>query len=255
MKRVVGLEYAFIPGEGADFSKSLPVIAYYYEDLGFSVSIVNNTVNFQFVKDVFDVSEAREIAGEFIEEWKIVDGINRNPGDFNLKFVQARLASDSGQVESIGEVLCLVDAYASHVERSQYPDFPRNFKADQHVKSMYWQYAGARLNRIWVIHSAFFCLSLFEAVASGSVRKHKIVDQHFNFSHEILDKIGDFTGRGGRFARKAHGHREAELTPKEEEWLFAAMRLMIRRAGERAALGSPPPERITIDHLPKLSGS
>lgn len=94
---------------------------------------------------------------------------------------------------------------------------------------------------------AYFCLTLFELRGRG----RRGAATRYQVERAVLNKIGELSTEAGdaRTARKMTANLR-QLCGAERAWLEAAIRALVRRAGEVAAGTKLIP--LTMDDLPKL---
>ena len=94
---------------------------------------------------------------------------------------------------------------------------------------------------------AYFCLTVLEHARGGRAG----VASHYSIAMKVLDTLARLATDTGdeRTARKVT-KRLRPITDAERTWLEAAVKALIRRAGEVAAGVSPSP--LTMGDLPPL---
>jgi hypothetical protein len=96
---------------------------------------------------------------------------------------------------------------------------------------------------------AYFCFTVLEWSAGGGKNKLKKAGKKYNMNEKVLKKLSELSSTRGdeKTARKAAPL--APLSPKEVEWIKAAILVIIRRVGE---LKSSSLQLIEMGDLPDL---
>ena len=95
----------------------------------------------------------------------------------------------------------------------------------------------------------YFWLTLIEESAGGK----KQAKSKYSISENVFDKLGQLTAVGDESSgRKFIQGQFRPHTPREKDWIEAAVKALIRRVGEVASNPHQPVEKLTMGHLPQL---
>ena len=122
------------------------------------------------------------------------------------------------------------------------------------VETMWHRYEGYLAGREPLAAMAYFCLTVLQGSAGG---RDEAAEQ-FGISGRVLDTLGRLTTEIGddETARKrTHGSEWRPHTRAERAWIEAAVKALIRRAGEWASDPEAPGPQLTMNDLPKLASS
>jgi len=154
--------------------------------------------------------------------------------------------------ESVGSVELLV-------HQTAYPQPPRDFVADTDARTMWEQYERYKQGRDRLLPMAYSCLTRLEYralyhPAKGNIRKR--VEIMYRVDRRVLDKLGELATNLGDEAEVRKLTSESQLrapTAQEAQWIEAALRLLIRRAGQYAADPQREWPHLTMKDLPELT--
>lgn len=133
------------------------------------------------------------------------------------------------------------------VTRSNWPDPPTDFMLDADTEALWNRWERYDGGEEPLQSMAYFCLTLLEMHGGRSGAAAR-----FGVSSKVLATLARISSETGdpASARKAKGARRP-ISPAEEAWIEAAVKLLVRRAGQIAAHVRNLPE-ITVADLPKL---
>jgi hypothetical protein len=246
---VEALYYKVVTGPHCDFDNAPPLD---HQTQMFDVSLADGRAIFRMKEHFAIAEEARAVVQPFVDAWEVKSGLINDPGDFQLVYENAEIIDRSPTpgattLHAAGFAAgTSVDTATAHVSRAEFPEPPDEFEKSPEVAAMYYQYTGYRKGQMELAAVANLCLTVLEK-GRGRMGAAK----HFQIDPKILSMIGNLTAnKGGPGARKASG-LDNPYQPKEREWLEAAMKVLIRRAGERAASTKPLP-MISKADLPSI---
>lgn len=156
----------------------------------------------------------------------------------------------------ISDSIGMVDSVTTVLTKGQYPQPPRDFVADTDVTTMWEQYERYKEGRDRLLPMAYSCLTRLEHRArtyagKGNIRMRAASMYHVDY--EVLDKLGELTTTLGDEAEARKLGPQSQLrapTAQEVKWIEAALRLLIRRAGQYAADPQRAWPQLTMADLP-----
>ena len=251
-------------GPAVSYSAGAPPIE--HEEPGFRVMLKDRTVRFELKEHYATKKEARERVGPYVRNWEMDAGLNGRPGDFRLEFQEAVVIDRSPPPPTPGTCNLVapltvptptVRASLSVVSPSYPPppSGPTLDADDPDVATMYHRLSGYYSNREPLPSMAYFCLTVLELPFRGSRNvRRTATGAHYYIDKKVLDEIGELssTKGGAGSARKAEATGTA-LSRKEERFLEAAVKQIIRRAAEVAQIPGTAFQTITLKDLPNRS--
>lgn len=123
------------------------------------------------------------------------------------------------------------------------------------VDTMWHRYEGYLEGREPLAAMAYACLTLLEASAGGRDRARNGAANRYRIEVDVLQTLGRLSSSVGdkETARKFKGLSERRPhTGAERAWMEAAVKALIRRAGEWAFDPGASRPQITMSDLPKL---
>lgn len=176
---------------------------------------------------------------EFEFEYQDVTVIDRDPPDTSTGSVHVKA----------GVAFATAVAFSGTVaiEHGTYPVPPDHFALDEDTEALWNRWQGYVEGSEPLQSMAYACLTMLE-MHSGRLG----ASAWFNVSGTVLGKLGHLSTEPGdpQTARKMTA-KLRPLEPQERAWLEAAVKALIRRAGEIAAGVEGLPE-ITMANLPEL---
>jgi hypothetical protein len=251
---VVSLQYRLETDPGVTFQNPPPVEA---ETEAFLVRLDNGVATFQ-LKDHFPSEEgARRVVDAYVRAWEIATALRYDRQEIKFVFEKAEVVDLKPPPPGSNEVVALpgvftvsaVGSVTLPVERTQYPTPPMGFEASPDVETLWQRYEGYRRGQEALPGMANFCLSLIQTLAGGREEAAGL----FHISMGVLRKLGDLAANRGdeRTARKVPASGVlTPLSPQEQAWIEAAIKVIIRRVGEGRVNPSLP--EITMSDLPSL---
>lgn len=251
---VESLQYRLQTSEGLKFTNPPPLA---YDERRFTCRLENDHLTVEMKEHHASVASAREVVGPFLENWEIAEALRRGRREMWFEYVEAAAKiidrnppppSPPGAPQkicpaSIESVLAVGVPTLVRGERT-YPRPPAGFVASQAVKTLFADYQEYTEGGRDLATMAYACYTyVTENLADGEPDAAK----KFNVSGKVLDELSRLAGGKGRRKYLA----QEPYTPQEEEWVAAAVRILILRVGEHAAGREMKP--ITLADLPKLS--
>ena len=212
------------------------------------------------------VREARRVVDDFLHSWEIMVALDLEGGEMQFQFEDAHVidrnppppgssefvhVSGSSGVKFTGSAiseLCIT--------RRKYPDPPTNFAVTPDVEILWQRYEKYLDGKKYLdgnkdlLSMAYACLTFVERKADGI---RKAAAELYRIDYDILDKLGDLTSTKGDAKTARKFPKKGDLIPlseKENKWIEAVIKILIRRTGELANIQSA--QTITMTDLPKI---
>lgn len=253
---VVALTYRLVHGTQVEFKDPPPVE---WETDAFRLRLEGGLARAEMIEHYASVQEARGRVQSFLRAWEMWGALTKGwPEAVQFEFEGAEVVDRRPPLPGAPREVSL-EAGAYHVAgmsatlivgRKAYPEPPQGFAISPDVETMWMRYEAYKEGREPLASMAYVCLTLLEVSAGG---REKAASQ-YGISRKVLDTLARLSTEvgGERTIRKFTSHAPRPHTAAEEAWALAAIRAMIRRAGEWAAnLGVPLPV-ITMADLPPL---
>jgi len=202
--------------------------------------------------------DAREAIQPFLRGWEIETDLKSNVGTIRFKFVRAEVIdrdppgpSERQAVSATAaEVAIFADVVSALITHNAYPDPPNSFRFTSDVDSVYRRWRGYKAGKEPLLAMAYFVLTALEFNAGGSRAR---AASAFAIDQQVLRTIGKLSSERGdastaRKFPKTTSFRD--LSRSERHWMEHAIRLVIRRMGERAS--GAPLAPITMSDLPTI---
>ena len=260
---VDALVFGIEQGPAVSYSDDAPPID--HEEPGFRVALKDQTVRFELKEHYATKDEALERVGPYVRNWEMDAGLDGRPGDFRLEFQEAEVIDRSPPPSTPGTSNLSVTLTAPtptlrasvSVVRRAYPPPTSGLTLktdDPDVATMYHRLSGYYSNREPLPSMAYFCLTVLELPFLGSRNVRRTTGAHYYIDKKVLDEIGELSSKkgGAASARKAEATGTA-LSRKEERFLEAAVKQIIRRAAEVAQSPGTAFQTITLKNLPNRS--
>jgi len=254
---VTCLRYRLVPSPTVTFD-SPPAIEYTTE--AFRVELKNGVAAFEMIEHHASEETAKKRVEEYLRAWEIDAALRFGLGEIHFDFNDADVIDREPPPPGTSQVIYakatagaigLVGNVTVHVTRRQYPEAPEAFIASPDVETMWRRYEGYLEGREPLASMAYACLTTLEASAGGRTRA---VEQ-YGIGLSVLRKLGYLATQVGdeATARKFTELRERRPhTGSERAWVEAAVKALIRRAGEWASDPQVPHRKITMADLPRL---
>lgn len=181
-------------------------------------------------------AQARDIVEPYLKSWETDHFLKTGRKEFWFNFnnsviVDKNPTGTGGKVihAGLGEIILVGHEITLKLTKRNYPTPEFSLAITPDVESLLNRYEGFIKKKEPLLSMAYFCLTFFEA-AGGNRKKASV---KFNIEYDVLDKLGELTSTRGDMteSRKAKGSLQP-LTPKETDWIIAAIRTIIRRKAE-----------------------
>ena len=254
---VAALRYRVVLAETVSFDQPPPVER---ETEAFRMRLADGVATFEMVEHHASEESARRCVQPYLQAWEIDVALRFGGPEISFEFEGADVIDRSPPPPGAGQVIHAKAAMAAagaldatvHVTRRHYPEPPQGFVWCPDVETMWHRYTGYLDGRERLTNMAYACLTVLEASAGG----RKKAAEQYGISDRVLRELGRLTTKIGdkETARKFTDLDECRPhTRAEEAWIEAAVRALIRRAGEWASDSTARLPRLTKSELPKLS--
>lgn len=217
------------------------------------------------------IDQARTMVEDYLRGWELIIGISEHPEAVHFEYERAEIDEDEIDPET-GHRVRLAKAHVEtsvslsavlRASRGQYPLPAEAFRVDSVVEAMYSRYSRYQARRELLTSMAYFCLTVLEQSVGGKRNlrgreRREETARTYGIAGGILTRLAVLCSEKGSDveARKApHGLAFIPLSEPERRWVLAAVRLLIRRAGEFAACPDKQLAEITSQDLPSLGDS
>jgi hypothetical protein len=258
---VRALVYRVVWAHDVDYERAPRV---HIEKNDFDLDLFGRELRATLKREYSTIEQARTHVENYLRSWEIFIGISGHPNEVQFVYEQAevdevKIDPETGQY--VRQVKTHIEASANllavlHVSRGKYPQpVPADsFHVDSVVEALYSRYARYSAGRELLTSMAYFCLTVIERSAGS----RKEVVRKYRIAKAILDNLGRLCSERGskEEARKARKKSNPlpfiPLSKGERQWILAAVKLLIRRAGEIAAYPDETLGEITLQDLPDL---
>ena len=252
---VEALHYRLVADGTTTFAANTPPVDYADETLTARLEAGQLTVRPK--EHHASESEALAVVGPFVRAWEISSALTYERPEIRFEYERAEVVDrsppppgDHTVYASAGEVFLVGMSATLSVERVHYPAPPADFVHDANVDTLYHRWVGYLDGSEPLPTMANFCLTVLQHAAGGRTA----AAAHFGISGKVLATVGRLaTERGDALTARKMTSNLQPLKTEEREWLEAAVRTMIRRAGEVAAQPAQALPQITLADLPQLT--
>jgi hypothetical protein len=208
------------------------------------------------------VGEARRVVEDFLRSWEIKTALELGRGEMQFQFEDSHVidrnptppgssefvyVSASGVVKHTGEAISIL-----RITRRKYPDPPTVFTVTPDVDILWQRYEEYLDRKKDLLSMAYACLTFVERKADGI---RKAAAELYLIDYEILDKLGNLTSTKGDAKTARKFPKKGDLIPlseKENKWIDAVVKVLIRRTGELENIQLIQIQPITMNDLPKI---
>jgi len=244
--RIDKLYYKVITAKSVDYDKASNVSE---ETDEFVLTMDKDQAVFKMKCLYSSVEEAKSVIEDYLERWKVVIGLEHDPGDLDFQydtFEFEQVVQDGKNVVVHAVPLItksfIIGSPEIHERRNEFPKRLGKFKLSPDVLTMYERFKRYRQGKENLTSMAYMCLTVLEESSRNSSNHNKRnnprgkASYRYSIDYDVLDKLGELTARGEELeARKAPKNGTLKpLTPQERDWIIRAVKAMIRRAGEWA---------------------
>jgi len=200
--------------------------------------------------------DARAAIEPFLRAWEIDADLRLGVGAIRFTSTRSEILDRDPPPPGTPQSLAIsaaargmaVASASLHITRGVYPQPPARFQITADVAIAHRRWLRYHDGREPLQSMAYFVLTLLEDMAGGRGQAGRV----FAIDVAVLKTMGRLSAEGDEeTARKLQrGKALRGLTGAEKDWLEQAVKLLIRRIGERAS-GSPL-GRLTLNDLPNV---
>lgn len=255
---VFAVRYQLVPPEIVQYENPPPV---QWETEAFRMRLEDGIARFEMKEHHCSEEAARERIDKYLREWEIKTVLKFGHPEIGFEFVEAEVIDQVAPPDLLHPVSAKfaipIEALGpSPAPREQLPDPPHDFVLSADVNTMWLRYEGYRNGREPLASMAYACLTLLESSVKSSASRRQRAADLYRIDHQILATLGRLTTTVGdeRDARKFESGRVPRShTAAEKTWIDAAIRIVILRAGGRAANPRATLPLISMSDLPNLA--
>ena len=192
------------------------------------------------------IKEAREKVEGFLRDWQAYAALDVDRDFMEFEYEDAHVIDRNPQPEipenitmQLNYVLsgfrCEGSVAGSPLELQEYPAPPTRFRASPEAEIMWHRYQMHIEGREPLQSMGYFCLSLVQWSAVTGKSAREAAANMYKIDKDVLDTLGTLTAEKGSplEARKLDsGSTLIPLTDAEQNWIRAAVKMLIRRKGE-----------------------
>lgn len=256
---MLALGYRVIWADDVDYERA-PRIQVETND--FDLDLFGRELRATLKRECSSIEQARSWVEDYLRGWEIIIGISEHPNAVHFKYERAEIEEVETNPKAGHHILhgkadievSTSLSAAPHVSRGTYPPPPDPFLVNSVVEALYARYSNYEAGRELLASMAYFCLTVIEKSAGNRREAAK----SYHIAKPVLDRLGFYCSERGSKgeARKAPKTRKdlpfVPLGRRERQWVLAAVRLLIKRAGEVAACPDETLDEITLQDLPPL---
>lgn len=252
------LHYETYSGEGISFKNPPPVSL--SNQLG-TFELRDGHLTVSPAGHYADPAQARAVVEPFLRAWEMEADLKGNLETIRFKFLHAETVDrnppaegerESQTLQVTGAAQISITGHAKlHLVHKEYPQPPGAFRSTPEVEMAFRRWKQYRDGLEPLPSMAYFILTILQTNAGGQRQAAEI----YRIDYKVLNKISHLSSTKGTAAtaRKAPRNGKVdELTSRENLWLEAATRILIRRLGEHAS--GTPLKKVTLADLPSLGG-
>jgi hypothetical protein len=261
------LVYHIETREGLNFHDPPPLQD---ETDAFRMTLEDGVATFSMKEHHSTEEGARQAVEGYLRAWELDVALQNNRAELHFVFNRSKIIDRNPPPPPPSGSPRVVEASAtSHmtasasatatVIKSRYPQPPSDFVADTDAKTMWEQYERYKEGRDRLLPMAFSCLTRLEYRArnhpAGKQWRQK-ASSMYRIDRAVLDKLGELTTNLGDETEARKFGPQSQLrapTAQEVTWIEAALRLLIRRAGQYAADPQRDWPQLTMADLPELA--
>jgi hypothetical protein len=256
---VARLRYRLVPDEAISFDRPPPVER---QTEAFHMRLADEVATFDMVEHHASEESARQSVEPFLRAWELDAALRSGRPEIGFVFQDSEIVDRDPPPPGTGQVIYAKAAMAAaaaltataHVTRGRYPEPPQAFIVSPDVETMWHRYVGYLEGRERLADMAYACLTVLE----GSAGSRDKAAGTYRISNSVLGTLGRLTTEigDGETARKFNRLKERRPhTAAERAWIEAAVKALIRRAGEWVASPEVSRPQLTMNDLPKLASS
>lgn len=251
---VVSLKYTFNTPKTVAFENPPPLPI---ETSIFNLLLEDNILTVTLKSHFSTIEEARIPVDNYLKGWELDLALQYGRREFRFNYETAnvidRNPTPNGSailVQVQDSIQAMISGVAAiNVPLMEYPRPSDSFQYSNHVEVLWNRYERYIEQKELQTSAAYFCLTYLESLAGD----RKKAGKQFRIHEKVLSKLGELTVKGDEnTARKVQkGTTFEPLTIKEQEWIDATVKAIIRRVAEVGA--NPSIHLLTMNDLPPLS--
>ncbi len=250
---VEALRYNLVPREGTSYREGVAPVE---RDLGaFRIRLADGLLTVTIRDHYASTAEAEAAVQPYLDAWRVAAALENGRPQFDFEYVDADVVdrdTASGDVIVMSRVAASVAIALPGrpaIEHGSYPELPDDFALDLDTETLWHRWQGYVHGREPLQTMAYFCLTVLTMHGKDSGAAAR-----FSVSTGVLSKLRHLsteTGDPRRTARKATA-KLRPITGPERAWLEAAVKALIRRAGEVAAAPEATRPKLTVSDLRRV---
>jgi hypothetical protein len=186
------------------------------------------------------IENARAAVEGHLRSWELHAALDFGRSEFQFVYKDAKVIDRRPpapgedinlQVSDAIHATLSVSSPILHVTRGQYPQPPSLFRISPDVETLWKRYEMYLDRREPLCSMAYFCLTVIQTKAGSRANAARV----FSINENVLNKLGELTSLRGDLltARKVSpGSTPSPLSDKENKWIEATVKRLIRRVGE-----------------------
>lgn len=244
---VEALHYTIQHGDHVDYSRA-PAVK--HETPGFTVTLSDGKVSVAMKAHFGSIAEARAVVEPFLRAWELEVALSYGPRSLEFHYKSADIVDRNprpGVIVMAAEGASIAVSGGSAtgvVGLASYPTPPMGMARDPIVDLMFERYLLYRNGGTTLADAAYYCRTCLGR-APEAKRKFAVADS-------VLGRLQSLSSNKGGTKGRKRSSAPDNFTPREEQWLEDAMRLLIRRAAEVAFDPTVSRPQITLADLPPL---
>lgn len=239
-----------MPGERVSFADGAAPVE--RDGQGFSVRLAGGVLTAKMHDHFATEEDARRAVEAYLRAWQALAALEAGQVEFEFRFDRSEIIDRDPQPGTVHLPILLsgtsVFDVTLHAIRGRYPDPPDGFALDPDTETLFTRWQGYIEGREPLESMAYACLTILEMHGGRPGASSR-----FGVSQPVLRKLAHLASETGDLAtaRKiTPGLRPR--TDAEQAWLEAAVKVLVRRAGEVAAAPGASLPQITMADLPTL---
>jgi hypothetical protein len=248
------LSYTLVTREGVTYQAGAPPIE---RDLDpFSIRLEGGELTVTMHDHYADTAAAQAAVEPYLRAWRAAATLQTTRWEFEFKYARAEVIDRSPDpanrktVVAVGAALTARGTLSAEgeVERASYPAPPDGFALDPDTETLWNRWQGYVEGRESLQTMAYFCLTVLELHdgRQGAAARYGVSSKVLSNLARLASETGDLAT-----ARKVTP-RLRKLADSERVWLEAAVKALVRKAGEVAAANGAKLDRLTMSDLPRL---
>lgn len=258
------LTYHIETGDGLEFQHPPPIED---ETSTFRMILSNGVVTISMKEHHSTEQGARQAVEGYLRTWELDVALQYDSSELRFVFDRSKIVDRDPQPPGTSQTVQLGTVPSSEAfgsltvvaRQREYPRPPSDFVADTDAKTMWEQYERYKEGRDRLLPMAYSCLTRLEHRA----RNHPVKGNSrmraasmYRVDYQVLDTLGRLATTLGDAAEARKLGPQSQLrdpTVQEVKWIEAALRLLIRRAGQYAADPQRAWPQLTMADAPALA--